>query len=163
MKTVNVKSLLNWAAILLVASCTTDTVAPIPVVKLELIAAIAEANVFLTTTFEGVATGNYLKGSQAPLTGAVTIAQVVAANATATQTDVNSATVNMNAAITTYKGQIVVPIDPTNLVGQWTFDQITAATVNAVVKDYSGNSRDGTIKAGHTFWNAGGAGVLPEF
>jgi len=136
------------------ASCSKDDAEP-PVVKTDLSTAITAANLLLTTTSEGVAAGNYIKGSQAPLTAAVAAAQTVANDATATQIIVTNATVALNAAITAYNAQIVVPIDPANLVGQWTFDQITSAAVGSVVKDYSGNSRDGVIKAGHAFWGAG--------
>ncbi len=155
--------LLKVAPVLLclgLATCSkTDSVAP--VIKTDLNAAVTAANLLLTTTFEGVAAGNYIRGSQATLAAAVATATTIAGIAEVTQATVTNATANLNAAVTTYGTQIVVPIDPTNLVGQWTFDQIPATTVGAVVKDYSGNSRDGTIKAGHTFWNAGGAGILP--
>jgi hypothetical protein len=65
---------------------------------------------------------------------------------------VNNGTVAMNAATATYLTMVVTPIDPTNLVGQWTFDQIASMAVGAVVKDYSGNNRDGTLKTGHAHW-----------
>jgi hypothetical protein len=136
------------------ASCSKDDAAPV-IVKTDLIAGVTAANLLLSTTFEGVAAGNYLKGSQAPLTAAIAAAQAVVNDATATQIIVTNATVALSAAVATYNGQIVVPIDPTNLVGQWTFDQITSAVVGAVVKDYSGNSRDGVIKAGHAYWGGG--------
>lgn len=136
------------------ASCSKDDAAP-AVVKTELTNAITAANLLLTTTSEGVGSGNFIKGSQAPLAAAVAAAQAVVDNATATQVIVTNATVALNAAMTTYNGQAVVPIDPTNLVGQWTFDQITSSVVGAVVKDYSGNNRDGMIKAGHEFWGGG--------
>lgn len=138
----------------LIASCDNEDAAP-PVVKTDLISSVTAANLLLSTTIEGVATGNYLKGSQAPLIAAVAAAQAVVDDATATQVIVTNANVSLAAAIATYNSLIVVPIDPTNLIGQWTFDQITAATVGAVVKDYSGNGRDGAIKAGHAFWGAG--------
>ncbi len=157
MKT-KVKLLLNAAAILLLlgfAACSKKSDPVIPVVKTDLTAAITAANLQLTTTFEGVAGGNFLKGSQAALTTAVAAAQVVATDATATQITVTNATVALNAAIAAYLTQIITPIDPTNLVGQWTFDQIPTAAVEAVVKDYSGNGRDGRLKTGHTF-NGGG-------
>ena len=164
MKT-KVKLLLNVAAILLLlgfAACSKKSDPVIPVVKTDLTAAITAANLLLTTTFEGVAGGNYLKGSQAALTTAVAAAQVVATDATATQITVTNATVALNAAITAYAAQIVTPIDPTNLVGQWTFDQIPTAAVGAVVKDYSGNGRDGTMKTGHTFWGAGNVTLVAD-
>lgn len=138
----------------LFASCDNDDDTP-PVVKTDLTASITAANLLLSTTIEGVAAGNYLKGSRAPLTAAVAAAQAVEGDATAVQATVTNATASLNAAIATYNSQIVVPIDPTNLIGQWTFDQIAVTTVGTVVKDYSGNGRDGTIKAGHAFWGAG--------
>lgn len=157
MKT-KVKLLLNVAAILLLlgfAACSKKSDPVVPVVKTDLTAAITAANLLLTTTFEGVAAGNYQKGSQHPLSHAVVAAQTIVDLPEVTQATVTGTTANLNAAITAYGAQIIVPIDPTNLVGQWTFDQIASAAVGAVVKDYSGNGRDGTIKAGHAFWLAG--------
>lgn len=138
----------------LFASCSSDDATP-PVVKTDLTATVAAANLLLSTTIEGVATGNFLKGSQAPLVAAVAAAQAVIDDITATQITVTNANVALAAAIATYNALVVVPIDPTNLVGQWTFDQITSAAIGAVVKDYSGNSRDGVIKAGHAYWGGG--------
>lgn len=136
------------------ASCSKDDPAVV-IDKTALKASITSANLLLTTTSEGVATGNYLKGSQAPLTTAIAAAQTVVDDVAVSQVTVTNATVSLAAAVTVYDGKKVVPIDPANLIGQWTFDQITAATIGAVVKDYSGNGRDGSIKAGHAFWGAG--------
>ncbi len=138
----------------LFAACSSDDDAP-PVVKTELTADVTAANNLLSTTSEGVATGNYIKGSQADLSAAIAEAQAVVDDATATQTAVTNATVALAAAVAEYETQKVVPIDPSNLIGQWTFDQIAAATVGTVVKDYSGSNRDGVIKAGHAFWGGG--------
>ena len=138
----------------LFAACSSDDDAP-PVVKTDLTAEVAAANNLLSTTSEGVATGNYIKGSQADLSEAIAEAQAVLDDATATQTIVTNATVALAAAVAEYETQKVVPIDPSNLIGQWTFDQLAAATVGTVVKDYSGSNRDGVIKAGHTFWGGG--------
>ena len=159
MKT-KVKLLLNAAAILLLlgfAACSKKSDPVVPVVKTDLTAAITAANLLLTTTFEGVAAGNYLKGSQHPLSHAVVAAQTIVDLPEVSQATVTGTTANLNAAITAYGTQKVIPIDPTNLVGQWTFDQIASAAVGAVVKDYSGNGRDGTIKAGHSTLG----GVIP--
>lgn len=138
----------------LIASCSKDDPAVV-VVKTDLISSITDANLLLSTTSEGVAAGNYLNGSQADLAAAVALAQTVVDNTAATQADVNNANVALEAAIATYGTKIVVPIDAANLVGQWTFDEIASATVGTVVKDYSGNAHDGTIKAGHEFWGGG--------
>jgi hypothetical protein len=138
----------------LVASCAKDDPA-VPIDKAKLKTSIASANTLLTTTFEGVAAGNYIRGSQAALKTAVDLATVVDSDAAATQVIVNNATAALDAAIATYGTKIVTAIDPANLVGHWTFDQITTVTVNTVVKDYSGNGRDGAIKVGHPFFGSG--------
>jgi hypothetical protein len=138
----------------LFASCSKNDATP-PVVKTDLIASVTAANLLLSTTSEGVAAGNFIKGSKAVLQTAVDAAQAVVLDATATQAVVTNANVALAAAVAAYNAQAIVPIDPTNLIGQWTFDQLTAATVSTVVKDYSGNGRDGTIKAGHAYWGAG--------
>ena len=132
----------------MLVSCSDDDAKA--VVKTELLAAIDVANDLLETTSEGVAAGNYLRGSQAPLSTAVESAQLIADKAKATQTEVTNATVQLGAAIEVYASKQVVPIDPTNLVGHWTFDELTTAAVGSSVKDYSGADRNGTIKAGHS-------------
>jgi hypothetical protein len=118
----------------LVASCTKDDPAVV-VDKTPLTAAIAAANTQLATTFEGVGTGNYQRGSQAPLANAVTIAQVIADLPEVSKATVTGAVSNLGAAVATYATKIITPIDPTNLVGQWTFDQITSTAAGTVVKD----------------------------
>ena len=143
----------------LLTSCDSDD--PEAVVKTDLEASIAEANLLLTTTHEGVAAGNFQRGSQDELQNAVDIAVVIFELPEVQQATVTGANANLQAAITVYEGQVIEAIDPANLVGHWTFDEIDAATAGAVVKDYSGNARDGAIKAGHTYFNAGGTGVLP--
>jgi len=138
----------------LFAACSSDDDAP-PVVKTDLQSAVTAANALIASTSEGVATGNYIKGSQAALATAIDQAEAVVNDATVVQATVTNATVALAAALAAYEAQKVVPIDPTNLIGQWTFDQISAAAAGAVVKDYSGNARDGAIKVGHTFWGGG--------
>src|SRR5687768_664826 len=128
MKTRSVKFILMVAAVAsagLFASCSKDDDAPPPVVKTDLASAITAVNTLLSTTSEGVAEGNYLKGSKEALEDAVTAAQAVIDNPAATQEMVTNATVALAAAVAEYQSQIVVPIDPTNLVGQWTFDELT--------------------------------------
>jgi hypothetical protein len=157
MKTRSVKLFLMALALLsmgYLASCDKDDDAE-PVVKTDLQAGIVSASLLISTTTEGVGTGNYLRGSQAPLIAAIAAAQAVADDATATQEEVTSATVALAAALTTYSTLIVVPIDPANLVAQWTFDEIGTAAVGANVKDYSGNAHNGSMKTGHEFWGGG--------
>ena len=143
----------------LFTSCSSDD--PAAVTKTELEASIAEANNLLATTIEGTAAGNYERGSQDELQNAVDIAVVIFELPEVKQETVTGANANLQAAIAVYEGKIIEAIDPANLVGHWTFDEIAAATAGAVVRDYSGNARDGSIKAGHTYFNNGGTGVLP--
>lgn len=144
-----------WFAGLMVTSCSDDKDTTPPVDKSSLTDAIAAANTLLSTTSEGVAEGNYLKGSQAPLEAAIAAAQAVADDATVTQETVTNAVVALAAAVTTYESNKVVPIDPDNLIGQWTFDELSSSAVGTTVKDYSSKNNSGTIKAGHEFWGGG--------
>ena len=158
MKTEKLKVLLYGVMFLLagglIYSCKKDDAAP-TVDKTTLVASIATATVLHDGALEGVAAGNYLKGSKATLMTAITAAQgVVDASPAATQAQVTAAAATLDAAVVTFNGQLVTAIDPTNLAGQWTFDEITSAVANAVVKDYSGNSRNGAIKKGHDYWGA---------
>lgn len=143
-------------AVVLVAwalnSCSKSS-SPTPVDKTSLTAQITLAQNLISTTTEGVGVGEYLKGSQATLQAAITAAQTVASSTTATQDQVNAATTQLAAALATYEAAAIVPIDPTNLVGQWTFDDVTTASVGTAVKDYSGNSHNGTLQAGHSYWS----------
>lgn len=133
-------------------ACSDD--GPAKVKRDELVATIAEANLLLSTTHEGVAAGNFQRGSQDLLQDAVNIAQAFADLPEAKQTTVTNVNANLEAEIAIYNSKIIEAIDPANLVGQWTFDELTTAAAGTVVKDYSGNGRDGTIKVGN-------AGLLP--
>jgi hypothetical protein len=82
-------------------------------------------------------------------------ARAVVNDSAVTSATIEAATASLVAALTTDQGQIVPAIDPTNLVGHWTFDEIKTASAGNRVKDYSGNGHDGVIKVGHTFWGAG--------
>ena len=155
MKTRPVKLIIMATVLLsavLWASCSDDD--PAAVNKDELNVTIEAANLLLSTTSEGVAAGNFQRGSQDVLQDAVDIAQVIADLPEAKQETVTGANANLVAEIAVYNGKIIVAIDPTNLVGQWTFDELTSAAAGTVVKDYSGNGRDGTIKVGNS-------GLLP--
>jgi Concanavalin A-like lectin/glucanases superfamily len=164
MKTKNVKVLLSAAMVLFIAwalvACTKKKDAAPVVVKTDLTTAIASANVLITSTHEGVAAGNYKRGSQAPLIAVIAQSQAVVDNTAAAQADVTTATANLAAAVATYQTNLVAGIDPTNLVGQWTFDEIATASADAVIKDYSGGHHDGALKEGGAFWAGSGLATL---
>jgi hypothetical protein len=162
MKTRSLKLILMVTSLLgvgLFSSCSSND--PAAVTKVELDASIAQANALLAGSIEGVAAGNYQRGSQTELKNAIAIALVISQLPEVKQTTVTGANASLQAAIAVYQGKIIQAIDPANLVGHWTFDEIATVTAGAVVKDYSGNSRNGAIKAGHVYFNAGAAGVLP--
>lgn len=164
MKTKTVKFILTCGALLfallVVDSCSEDEATVVDKAALEL--SITTANGLLTTTIEGVGTGNYQRGSRTPLVEAVAIAQVIADLPEASQSTVTGAKANLDNAIDNYEAAIIVPIDPANLVGQWTFDELTAATAGTVVKDYSGNARNGAIKVGHVYFGSGTATIATD-
>jgi len=145
---------------LLIGSCSEDEVKVVD--KTELEASITEAKDLITNSAEGTAAGNFLRGSKAALQNAIDIAQVVYDLPEATEATVIGANGNLKAAINTFKGKVVSPIDAANLVGHWTFDELTSAAAGATVKDYSGNNRNGTTKAGNTYFNGGNAGIQPQ-
>lgn len=153
MKT-KIKLLLSFAVILgvgFMAACSDDDGGGKGADKETLLASIAEAQDLLDNTEEGTSDGQYLMGSQTALSAAVTAAAAVAADKNATQTEVNNANVNLQAAITTYEGKVITPIAPANLMAHWKFDEGTGTTAN----DASDNNHDGTFETGHELWGAG--------
>lgn len=116
---------------------------------------ITEAEALITSTEEGAAEGQYPRGSQDVLQTAIDVAKIVANDDTAEQTAVDNTVIALQAAMDVYTSSIIEAIDPTNLIGHWTFDEISDVTVGSVVKDYSGNSNDGAITTGHSNWGGG--------
>lgn len=163
MKTRNVKVFLSVATVLFIAwalvACNKNKDASKDVIKTDLTVAITAANALITTTHEGVAGGNYRRGSQAPLIATITQAQGVVDNAGSSQADVTAAIANLTAASATYQSNLVAAIDADNLVGEWTFDEIGTAAADAVVKDYAGTNH-GALKAGDPYWLGNGVPAL---
>jgi len=116
MKTKNVKVFLSAAIVLLIAwalvSCDKKKDSTPPVVKTDLTAAVTAANALVLSTHEGVAAGDYLKGSQAPLIVAIAQAQAVIDNTASTQVQVRAAIAHFAAAVATYESLEVTPIEP---------------------------------------------------
>ena len=130
--------------------------APVPpTIKTELWKGISAAINLLTTTREGAAGGNYVLGAKAPFIAAITNAQIVYADVKATQPAVTTAVSDLDIAVGVYKSQKVPAVDPTNLIGHYTFDYIGATSLGAVVQDYSGNGRTAFLNAGHSLWGSG--------
>lgn len=136
--------LLGLFSLVMLASCgDDDPVKPADVTALN--AKIVEAENLIATTEEGIAEGQYSYGSQAVLQTAIDNAKLVAADETATQTDVDNTVVALQAAMDEYLGKVIIGIDPDNLVAQWLFDEGEGSTVT----DVSGNAFEGTFMTGH--------------
>ncbi len=138
-----------------VSSCKKDTVTTITVDKTKLNAVIDSTDALLTVAKEGTADGNYERGSKDVLKGVLDVAKSVAADKSATQTQVDNSTIALNEALSVFATKIIVPISPDNLVGQWTFDEGSGT----VAHDYSGHSFDGTFMDGSATWKGG----MPEW
>ncbi len=134
--------------------CGSDSVV-VPVNNLNLSKSITSAIKLLIGSAEGVAGGNYKRGARSALITSITNAQAVYASKTATQTEIDQANSDLNNAITVFKSQIVVEIDPVNLVAQYTFDAIPVSSLGVIVTDNSGLGHDGEVNTGSLYW--GGA------
>lgn len=141
-------------ALLFVDSCSKDDPAVV-INKTALTAGITAANGVLDAATEGSAAGQFPNGSKATLQAAIDAAQDIADSPTATQAQVTAVVASLAAAVSDFQALAVVAIDPTNLVGHWTFDEVGTPALDAVVKDYSGNTRNGAVKTGHVYWGAG--------
>ncbi|MDA3852942.1 MAG: LamG domain-containing protein [Bacteroidales bacterium] len=113
--------------------------------------AITSASELLSTTEEGTAEGQFMPGSKKVLQTVIDAAQTIYDSEKSTQTMMDNAVANINAAIEVYNGNIVEAIAADALVGHWTFDDGSGTTL----KDYSGNSFDGTLLAGTNTWGGG--------
>ena len=153
--------LITFCIVALIPSCSEQEEIKI-VDKSQLETSIKEAKELIEDSSEGAAAGNYIRGSKAPLQNALDVAQIIFDLPEATESTVFGANANLQSAISTFKTRVVPEIDPLNLIGHWTFDELTTAGVGTSVEDYSGNGRDGTIKAGNSFFNGGSAGVQPQ-
>src|SRR5258708_6975128 len=143
MKTRKVKVLLSVLTVMLVAWTFNSCSKKNDVVSTNfasLTAGLTAATTLLNASSEGTASGDFTRGFKAILQAAITAAQAVADNKATTQIEETAAAAQLAAAVTTFQAAAVVPIDPTNLVGQWTFDELTTAAVGTSVKDYSGSN-----------------------
>jgi len=144
--------MLALATPIIFTACSDDEAA-IVIEKTALTAKIQEATTLLNDSQEGTATGQFQQGSKAVLQAAVDLAQQVADTEAVTQVQVDNTVTTLDQAITAFNGKAIVPIEPTALIGHWTFDAGTGTTAT----DFSGNSRNGTLQAGHSKWGAGAA------
>ncbi|MEP1893558.1 MAG: hypothetical protein ABJJ14_17875, partial [Cyclobacteriaceae bacterium] len=140
----------SLVAVSMLASCSDDD-PETKVDKTQLSAKITEANDVLDASVEGTAEGQFQIGSKAVLEAAVSLAVQVNDSEDVTQDQVDNATTSLDQAILDFKAKEVIAIEPDALVGHWTFDEGEGSSAS----DFSGNSRDGTLTAGHSNWGAG--------
>jgi len=126
------------------SSCTKDKTTP--VVKTVLTDSITAATTLLNNAVEGVAAGQYQRGSKAALQTTITAVQTILNDPASTQASINNAIANLSAAVVLFKTKTIVPIAQANLVAQWTFSEGTGTTVT----DASSNHLVGTLMEGHT-------------
>lgn len=113
--------------------------------KTALKAAIAAAQALVDNTTEGTKPGQYEVGSKAALITALNASKTVDANADASQTSVNNATAQLQAAITAYQSHLIAEIAPTSLIGFW--------KMNGNPADSSGNGNNGVLTLGHPWFS----------
>ncbi len=112
---------------------------------------LTEAKTLVAASEEGLAAGQFAYGSIATLQAVIDIAQAVNDNVASTQTVVDNTVISLTEATTAFNDAEITPIAANDLVGHWTFDDASGTTV----KDYSGNSLNGTFKTGIATFGAG--------
>ena len=133
----------------LVTSCSksSSTAPPPPANKTTLQSSLDSANWYISNTAEGTKPGEYTTGSKANLNAAISSATAILNNSASTQSEMDNAAANLNAAILAYKGTYIGQIAAANLIAYWKF--------NGNADDSSGNGHNGTVTQGHVFFGAG--------
>ena len=108
--------------------------------KTELNALITECETLHDAAVEGTSVGFYEVGSKAEFQVSIEAAKAVSNTAGATQSVIDGAEANLDAAKTTFEGKYIQNVSTDGLVAQWLF------TGDAT--DFTGNGNDGTVKAG---------------
>lgn len=156
MKTKQFKLMLMATAlfsIALIASCSDDE-SPTPADDRTALELTIDKSVTLhAIAVEGTGTDQYTTGSKATFLKAINAAEEIYDDAKATQGKVNSADQNLQRAIVAFLGKRVAPVEATDLLARWTFDEGTGISL----VDVSGNGHDGVLTVGHPA--AGGGGV----
>jgi hypothetical protein len=129
------------SGLLMLQSCGGSDDGPDPVNTTNLQGAISETTNIVSAAVEGTAAGQYVYGSKAKLQTAIDLAKEVLASSTSTQIAIDNTVIALQQAMTVFASSAITPIDPTNLVGQWTFDDGAGTTV----ADFSGRNYTGTF------------------
>lgn len=136
-------------------SCSKSDDAPVtPIDKAGLQTAITTAQALKDNTLEGTRPGYYEVGTKAALVTALDAANVVFANASATQAQVNNAAQQLLAAIAAYQAHYINEIAAANLIGYW--------KMTGNPNDSSGNGNNGVVTTGHAYYGAGTASLTDD-
>jgi len=135
------------AALGFLSNCTKDEDPPPAGSKTALNELIDESQALHDGATEGTSVGFYTVGSKATFQTAIDAAQGVADTDGATQSTIDAATANLNAAKTTFEGEQILDVSTEGLVGQWLFD--------GDASDFTGNGNDGVLTKGHAFFGGG--------
>ena len=145
--------LLTWLLILpliagmVLTACDKDDDEEEPVNFTTLDATINEAQDMHDNAVEGTNIGEYEAGSKADLQTAIDQATAVRNTSGVTQSQVDAAVVNLEAAMDVFQSKKIEQIAPENLVANWLF--------NGDAMDATGNGHDGVMEAGHVNWGGG--------
>ena len=149
-KTINFLVLFTFIAALsvYVSGCKDDDEPVVPAgSKVALNTLITECETLHDAAVEGTSVSFYEVGSKAEFQTAIDAAQAVADTDGATQTVIDAAKANLNAAKVVFEGKYIQNVSTEGLVGQWLF--------NGDATDFTGNGNDGTAQTGHEYWGAG--------
>lgn len=151
-----VKKMMNFlvlftaiAALGFLSNCSKDDDDPVAGSKTELNALIVESQELHDGAVEGTSVGFYEVGSKATFQTAIDAAESVSNTSGATQSTIDAATANLNAAKTIFEASQIQDVSTDGLVGQWLFD--------GGAHDNTGNGFDGEAVTGHEFWGGGSA------
>ncbi len=131
----------------LISSCSKSSSKAPPTNKTNLQTAVDSATWYINHTTEGTKPGEYTVGSKATLNTAIASATVILNNSASTQTELDNAAANLNAAKIAYEGAFISQIAAANLIAYWKF--------NGNANDSSGNGHNGTVTIGNVFFGAG--------
>lgn len=141
---------------IIVTSCSKSdsTPPPPPADKAALQIAVTSAQNLNDNTVEGTKPGQYEVGFKIALKTALDAAKLVLANPTATQSSVNNATAQLNAAIAAYQSHLIKEIAEANLIGYW--------KMNGNTNDSSGKGNNGVATTGHAYYGAGNLALTAD-
>jgi len=153
MKKMNVKLLWLLVALLTIGTFACKDDEEEKADKTALAASITAAEAVYDAAEVGKLAGQYTQASVDALLAAINAAKAVYDDDAATQTQVDATTSNLDLAVTTFEGTVIVEISADNLIAYW--------KLAGDGTDASGNGHDGTLKAGTTArWPD--AGDLPQ-